>query len=182
AVDEEDEAEGGKGGNERERHAGEPEEVEGHGCAVRFRHPGVILGPEEDGELALEDVPAHEPGHRLVGVQVRGQEVEDEDEDQEGGECPEPPVAPGLGHWFVLGGRGGPRWMFGGAAGRWRIGSSPGTWPVIGRRGAGGRPTRGRSRSRRGTASWTRRPSGSGTRSGPRGPARPAGRSGRGTG
>ena len=56
------------------------QEKEAHRGAVRLGHPRVVLSPEDEGEVAAQDVDAHEPRHRLVGIQPRGRQVARGDE------------------------------------------------------------------------------------------------------
>jgi hypothetical protein len=103
---EEDESGAVHGQSERERAerrnqvedpARDAEEEEEGGGDVRLRDPGVVLHPEEDGELAPEHVGAHEAGDRLVGVEPGEGQVERQEEPEQPEKRPEPPVARGAG-------------------------------------------------------------------------------------
>lgn len=73
----------------------DPEEEEGDRRQVGVRHPPIGLAPEEDGELPLEDVDAHEPGDGLVRVEPRRGELEGYDQDGQAQERPEAGVGRG---------------------------------------------------------------------------------------
>ena len=94
-VDGQDQADGRQGRDEGERPPRDAKEEERHRGAVRLGDARVVLAPEEHGELAPQDAGPHQPRHRLVGVELGHGELDREEEEEQGEERPEAPVARG---------------------------------------------------------------------------------------